>query len=62
MFLLVHFSILSLLHFCAQMTSRAVMISRITASGCGMSGVLAFVLFFLINFAEVTARVSVFLT
>ena len=41
------------------MTSRAVMISRVTASGGGMCGVLAFVLFF-IDFAQVTAEVGVF--
>ena len=39
------------------MTARAVMISRVTASGSGMCGVLAFVLFFFINFAQVTAGV-----
>ena len=32
--------------FCGQLTARAVMISRVTASGSGMCGVLAFVLFF----------------
>ena len=31
--------------FCAQMTARAMMISRVTASGSGMCGVLAFVFF-----------------
>ena len=43
---LLHFfySILSLI--CAQMTERAVMISRVTPSRSGMCGVLAFVLFF----------------
>ena len=42
------------------MTARAVMISRVTASGSGMCGVLAVVLFF-INFAQVTVGVGVFL-
>ena len=37
------------------------MISRVTASGSGMCGVLAFVFFF-INFAQVTAGVAVFLS
>ena len=32
--------------FCAQMTTRAVMISGVTASGSGMRGVLTFALFF----------------
>ena len=37
------------------------MISRVTASGSGMCGVLAFVVFFLsLNFAQVTAGVGVF--
>ena len=36
------------------------MISRVTASGSGMSGVLALSYFF-INFAQVTAEVGVFL-
>ena len=42
------------------MTARAVTISRVTESGSGMCGVVAFVLFF-INFAQVTAGVGVFL-
>ena len=41
-FLLVYF----IIDFCAQMTARAEMIPRVTASGSGMCGVLAFVLFF----------------
>ena len=41
------------------MTTR-VRISRVTASGGEMCGVLAFVLFY-INFAQVTAGVGVFL-
>ena len=36
--------------FCAQMTARAVIISRVTASGNGV-----------INFAQVTAGLGVFL-
>ena len=36
------------------------MTSRVTASGSGMHGVLAFILFF-INFARVTTGVRVFL-
>ena len=43
--------------FCAQMI---VMISRVTASGSGMCGVLAFD-YFVINFAPVTTGVDVFL-
>ena len=37
------------------------MISRVTASGSGMCGVLAFALFFFINFALLTDGVGVFL-
>ena len=43
------------------MTARAVMILRVTASRSGMCGVLAFVLFVLLNVAQVTAGVGVFL-
>ena len=45
--------------FGAQMTARALMISRVTESGSGMCGVL--LSFFFINFAQVTAGVGVFL-
>ena len=41
------------------MTAGAVIISRLTASGNGMSSVLLSYIF--INFAQVTARVGVFL-
>ena len=44
------------------MTAKAVMISRVTASGSGMCGVLlAFVSYFFINFAQVTEGVGVLL-
>ena len=45
--------------FGAQMTARAVMISRVTLSGSGMCGV--FLSYFFNNFAQVTAGVDVFL-
>ena len=32
--------------FCAQMTAKEAMISRVTASGSGMCSILAFALFF----------------
>ena len=43
------------------MTAKTVMISRVTASGSGMCGVLAFVSYFFINFAQVTEGVGVLL-
>ena len=45
--------------FCAQMTARSVMISRVAASGSGMCGVLFS--YFFIDFAQVTAWVSILL-
>ena len=43
------------------MTTKAVMISWVTTSGCGMCDVLQLLSYFFINFAQVTAEFGVFL-